>query len=75
MAGAKNLKRINTMTDYGTAEEHVLFLTAELSVKENVHLSQLLLAKAAARIKDKRSRRMLEVLANDIEKLEAEVRE
>jgi hypothetical protein len=63
------------MTDYGTAEEHVLYLTAELSVKETIHLSQLLLSKAAARIKDKRTRRMIETLAADVQKLEDEARE
>jgi hypothetical protein len=61
--------------DYGTAEEHILFMVAELSVKETVHLSNLLLAKAAARIKDKRTRRMIETLAHDVQKLEAETRE
>ena len=61
--------------DYGTTEEHILFMVAELSVKETVHVSGLLLAKAAARIKDKRTRRMIETLAQDVQKLEAETRE
>ncbi len=62
------------MTDYATTESHVLFLTDTLFVKEQIHLSAMLLASAAARMTDKRTRRMVETLAADVQKLEGEVR-
>ena len=61
--------------DYGTAESHVLYLTEGLSIKETIHLSFLLLVKAAQTITDKRTRRLIEILARDVQKLEEETRE
>jgi hypothetical protein len=62
------------MTDYATTESHVLFLTDTLSVKEQIHLSAMLLNSASARMTDKRTRRMVETLSADVQKLEGEVR-
>jgi hypothetical protein len=63
------------MTDYATTEAHVLFLTDTLSVKEQIHLAAMLLDNASARLTDdKRTRRMVETLSADVQKLEGEVR-
>ena len=37
-------------SDYATTENHILFLAGELSVKETIHISQMLLSNAAARL-------------------------
>lgn len=60
---------------YSVAAEHILCLSEELSVKETVHVSQLLLHAASSRLKDIRTRRMIDVLAADVQKIEDEVRE
>jgi hypothetical protein len=71
------MKKVTTTlsSDYTTTENHILFLAEDLSVKETIHISQMLLFASAARLSEnKRVRRMVETLAADVAKLEDEIR-
>lgn len=60
---------------YQQVEDIVFYFSDKTTLKESVHLAAEILFRAANRSNDKRTKKYLEVLGNDVAKMTGEVRE